>query len=379
MCIRDRDWAACYSWTEYLHGRRGDGIFIPRVEKVLRKFVAGGLAKRGLQVHFSEVGPATETLPSLNRVKNYRKIWDPSIPLERVPDRFKTTESELLQHLHAELEHFAEQISTDLAELEANIKDTCEKAQSKTLTLDFTPIIPFYCQEPTPETLMIAELQHRCTHSREVLRKINKVNLFRAAVSAALEYSSTVNKLTLTKNILNTATRDLSEIELRDFLRKMDLPEHAFVFYNMYNSRKAICETSDEMRRLIAEQSSLWEKAHRYELRVRKLVPFNRQLCSTSIIFEPIGKILVKDTFVGHMPRYGPNFDLHISCHFPASRIRQLRRGLLAAGWEISEGDSWVPNYIRIDKLVRLSANDSFREIKEKMAKEIHPFALKIK
>jgi len=92
---------------------------------------------------------------------------------------------------------------------------------------------------------------------------------------------------------------------------------------------------------------------------------------------EDRGKIPVKDTFVGHIPRYGPNFDLQISYHCPASRLRRLRRRLLAGGWEISERDSWVPNHIPIDKFMRLSANDSFREIKEKVA-EIDPFTLKI-
>jgi hypothetical protein len=86
--------------------------------------VARRFAKQGLQIQFvntESIDPTSNWIPTLSVVRNFRKIWDPGISLNEIPNRFQMNPDELHAHLRAELEYFSAQHARASSELRKQI------------------------------------------------------------------------------------------------------------------------------------------------------------------------------------------------------------------------------------------------------------------
>lgn len=372
------EWAGCYSWTEYLIGPFGNGITAPRVEDVLREIVLHGLNKRGLQVHFEDrtkIDPSTNGIPGLGLVKNFRKIWDVDTPVDEVHDKFNMTESELRVHLLAELKNFSEQYVTELAELGKRVDELQERARKKDIELDITKILPD-SEMPIKEHASTTELQHQCEEAREKLRSIKDLEIFLPFVHGALDFGSVKDPTGIASRILCFPRRGSSEDQIRSFMRKLNLPENEFVIFDTHGFRDVIHETSEDIRNEIAVQNALWDQAHKLELKLRKLLPFNRRLFSTSISMEHTGEIQLTDRSERPIPKFGRDFRLYVHYECPMGVLRRQRNRIKKSGWDIDRYQ-WRPGYRQIRKFIRLSLDDTIDSAKGKLTLEIAPFRLK--
>jgi hypothetical protein len=373
-------WASCFSRTLYVRGEHGDGFFVPRVEEVLHKLAVSGLARRGLQVHFKDsagIDPTTNRISGLGLVKNFRKIWDPGISVSEIPNRFEMTEDELRIHLHAEFDHFSAQFSTDLSELKIRADEIQQESNKKGLKLDLSKTLPQFDidilgNEP------VAELQEKCEEAREKLRLASRLETFFGFLRGGLDFETTVGPISMSHHILQTASRKhLPEDETRGFMRELGLPEGEFIVLRAHRLKDVIHETSQDIRKEIVDRNARWEKAHRLELRLQKLVPFDRRLAFTSVLFKYDGEIHLTDRTSGSIPKFGSDFDLWIVYDCPVAVFRKLSRTLKGSGWK-TDDYQWQHGYKRIQKTVKLSLCDTTDSAIKKLSSGLAPFTLRI-
>lgn len=368
-------WARCFtSWGEYLYGHRRNGWFTPDVPRILMNRVARRFAKQGLQIHFvntESIDQSTSNwIPSLSVVRNFRKIWDPGISLNEIPNRFQMNPDELLAHLRAELQYFSEQHARTSSELMKQIGQILQYAEKA--KLDLTVILP-RSEILAPNVAGIDELQETCEKAREQLRSDAFLETFLGYLGAAL-LESGPDSLSLTRRILQTTpVKYLAEDMVRDFLHKLGLPEGEFVVLRAHDFKEVIHEISEETRKELVAQNTQMAKVRKFRQRINALLPFKKKSVYTQILPMYSGDILLTDG--ESIPKFGPSFRLRITYSCPEPDFRQLKQSLIDSGWKTP--DLQIGKYNDIERTIEFTLDEPMAIAKDRLANAISPFRLR--
>jgi len=364
-------WAKCYSATDY----RQSGVFIPHVETVLKKLIAGPFQKHGLQVHFAtkhDLDATTGHILGLGLVKNPRKVWSPDIALTEIPRRFNMNENELRVWLYAELNNFSEQQTVLWSELNKPLKELESVAAKKQIHLPVDKVLSFSPIQ-TAESLSITELQLRCENAREIIRLMNQVVFFLWLIDGTLTAEEVKDRVTLTQRMLESfRTSELTEESVRKFMDKIGLPEGDFIILHNNGPERVIHETSAKIREELVAENNRWKKARTLQQYIRELLPFKKKLANLRII--PFYSEEVHLTEGCSIEKFGQRFNLWIYYDCPKVEFARLKEGLIDADWEIKIEDT--EEYHEIVKSVELNLDEAMTAIREKMIKALAPFEI---
>ena len=128
--------------------------------------VAKRFATQGLQIHFvnsESIDPSSNWIPSISVVRNFRKIWDPNISLDEIPNRFQMNLDELRTHLRAELGYFTAEHARAVHELRKDVDRILKDAEKAKLDLS---TIMSSSELVVSDDAPIARLQDQCEEGK---------------------------------------------------------------------------------------------------------------------------------------------------------------------------------------------------------------------
>jgi hypothetical protein len=366
-------WAKCFtSWNEYLYGHRRDGRFTPDVPRVLMNRVAKRFATQGLQIHFvnsESIDPSSNWIPSISVVRNFRKIWDPNISLDEIPNRFQMNLDELRTHLRAELGYFTAEHARAVYELRKDVDRILKDAEKAKLDLS---TIMSSSELVVSDDAPIARLQDQCEEAREQLRSDMYLKTFLGFLGCALPESGP-DLSSLTERILQTTpAKYMVEGILRDFMHRLGLPEEEFVVLRAHDFKEVIHEISEQTRKELLNQNTQMDIARKLRRRVNAVLPFKRKLVYTQILPTYSGDIPLTDG--KSIPKFGEIFRLRIVYSCPEAEFRELQQSLIDNRWEMREPQ--IAKYNDIEKMIEFHFDETLAVAKDRLADAILPFCL---
>lgn len=363
------DWAECFSWSHLKKGNIGV-LFFPAVDTPLRKYVVGWLAQKGLSVQFqlkSNFGKEGR----LGLVKNYKKIWDRATPIEEILRNFRATEEEERAFLERDLSDLSEQLKVVADELEQKKQRVSQNLPSR-LKLKLDRITEFPVSTVSQQN-DLDTLRDRCQETRDVLRLARKNSVFLDILDWRIDHIGRGGALFLVERILNRTPNDeLTELEIRHFLRKMELPEQRFMVCQSRGIRIVIRDPSKRKRQLLSEQEVLTEGAGRIESRIRALLPMRRRWRIYVELLRDGGKIAVKSLWRKSVDTVGTKARLHMTYYSTRGEFRRRKANLASQGWSSSK--EWNGT-IEISRTIHLDIRDDWKNIKGKVLTVISPLA----
>jgi len=336
------NWASCFSWSHYIHGQHGDGMFMPEIETVLSRYIVGRLAQKGLQVHFMEASEFGKPGGRMNLVDPglYEKIWDPSMSLEQIPgpEQFTATR----KHFEIEFLKLREQAAQAIPDLVKQASEVIEAARRKRIHVPPLKLIPAIPSKRIPAS--DKSLRQMCTELRAQVRTLNAVGSFIESMSIALAESEVTSRATLTCALLDGLQPEV-ETERRELCRKLGLPEAQVVLDRTAIgrsafARKAILEPSSRKRGQIVAQGLRVQAAHKLELKTQHLLPEDNWWVSVQLIpSDRAIPILVGGYQEDKIRITGTGAFLCLSYDFPdGSHLSESSKSRLTKhGWSVRE------------------------------------------
>lgn len=224
-----------------------------------------------------------------------------------------------------------------------------------------------------PNVAAITELQETCEKARERLRSDAFLETFLGYLGAAL-LEGGLDSLSLTRRILQTTpAKYLAEDIVRDFMRKLGLPEEEFVVLRAHDFKEVIHEISEETRKELVAQNTQMAKVRKFRQRMNAVLPFKKKLVYTQVLPMYSGAILLTDG--ESIPKFGPSFRLRITYSCPEVEFRQLKQSLIDSGWKTP--DLQLAKYNDIERIIEFMLDESITIAKDRLANAISPFRLR--
>jgi len=318
-------WAGCFSWTHYLHGEHGDGMFIADLEKIFRTLVVGRLAQKGLQVHFMEKSAFGKSGFKLNAIdaSTYVKVWDRNTLPGEVAQVFAKHYSDAGLHGN-ELKSLRQQVNDELSELEKKIAKLEKIVAKRKLNIPLRRL--FLKLSPAETSCSDKQLQEKSTEMREMLKHLRATDDFLGSLEVILGWGERITLATLTCDLLG-GFNSSEENTRRALCRNIGLPEHEVVIDRTRGgrgtyAREAIYTRSEKKRSQIAAEGDRYEKAHKLELRIRHMLPDSKWYARVNLVSdEKKLPIRIGGTYSRHVEREttGPVARLLLTYNYPDS------------------------------------------------------------
>lgn len=360
------EWAACFSWTNVLFPPIG--IFVPELNKVLRKFLLKGI--RGIQAWFED----SENFKKGHKIllaENFQLAWSPEMP--NVEKNLNMPSEEKKAFIIRELRLFQKQLlplREQMHKLQEDLNSVCSPAG---LDLDFKKMNSKHLDISFDENEQISSLLDKCERIRSELRSYHEelavlstlkynVEEFQRRKSDPFFYSLnyTLKELVTFWTILRTPKYESKEEKVREVLSDLRLPEDYVVTIRTYGTR-----TRYELEPDSNKRKELLEKAEEEETKNKYLRPLNR-----------IAKRYDKNFYVGIDFLKGRPTALNINYHnwsFDESgdKGKQISSRLQIAGFKLSSHKY----SLNANKIVKVESNATNEDLKKTVEKALAKYS----
>lgn len=286
-------WAGCFSWTEIIRGRHGDGIFFPDISTVIRKMLIGRRF-RGLQVFIRRYKDFKEGRTIL-APRNYVLAWNVKKTDIRANIEGRSPE-EKTDYLIKELDFFVNERIPELrngSHLGGGFLAACEAVLKRSIeahvkidvnALDRQHVNVRRIGDENP-----AELLEKCELARDEMRKYNTETIVLTKIADVLQHWIEAKDDSYFKTnppedyiclwVLQGVSRsDVKEREVRRILQILKLPEDHVVTIKGYGFTHYRLSKDREDRKRLLREAELEKQRRKYLLNIVKAIrPFEKE------------------------------------------------------------------------------------------------------
>ena len=276
-------WAACFSWTELYGGQQGEGMFIPQIGKIISRILVGG--KKGLHVKVDDCESFAK-YGSLLSAKNYIIAWTADKPNVRnnIEDRSSQSRKETLLK---ELDHFVNNqipkyrngINSEVGYLKAKaaVLQRCLVAK---LNINLENLDHQHAEIRWNKTDSLTELSQKCEAARIEMRKYRNDTEVLKMLSRAIDCWGDGSESTQSSReelisqfiIKNTVKKIVKEVDIREVLKLLGLPEDRVVTIHMRGYTDYVLAESEDDRLRLVKKAQLEELRKKYLRGIAKFI-----------------------------------------------------------------------------------------------------------
>lgn len=271
-------WAACFSWTEIFFPPIG--IFVPDLDKVLRKLLFRGI--RGIQAWFEDFESFRKGHRMLS-AENFQLAWSPEIP--DIKENLNMPAEAKRAFIVSELKLFQKQLLPLKEQMQKLQTDLISILSGTELDLDFNKLNSKHTDISFDEKEQIPSLLIKCEQARKELRDYHEEIVILSTLKYSIEnyqgrkndpfssnhLSYTMKELVTFWTVLRTPKYESKEEKIREVLSDLRLPEDYVVAIRTYGT-----PTRYELEPDRNKRKELLKKADEEKTKNKYLKPLNR-------------------------------------------------------------------------------------------------------